>query len=94
MSAEPIQEHDPDDPVVILDALPADLHSQFLTEYAAAVHEARHPEQYHRLHDLLRLWRLRAAAYADPNYLARLEEAREGKGCVPAEQVTSDWPRH
>lgn len=43
---------------------------------------ARRPEHYHELHHLLRLWRLRAAAYSDPGFAARLaavEDAVSGQ---------------
>ncbi|HEX6446489.1 MAG TPA: DUF6247 family protein [Streptosporangiales bacterium] len=88
-------EHDPDDPAEILRTLPEPFHAQFRAEYAVAVEQARRPEQYRMLHDLLRLWRLRAAAYSDPGYPGRLAAAREGHTAddVPAEQVVTGWPR-
>lgn len=94
MTAQPIYEPDPDDPVEILRVLPGTYHEQFLAEYTSAVDQARRPEQYRRLHDLLRLWRLRAVAYSDPGYDARLAAARSGYEAdfVPAEQVIPDWP--
>lgn len=78
MTAHPVYDSDPDDPVEILHALPETLHAQFRAEYAAAVDEARRPEQFHRLQELLRLWRLRAVAYSGPGYAGRLAEAYEG----------------
>ena len=54
MSAEPVQEHDPDDPVEILRVLHERFREQFLNEYAAAAEAARRPEGYRALHDLLR----------------------------------------
>jgi hypothetical protein len=67
MSARPVHEPDPDDPVEILRVLPAQFRDQFLAEYYEAASEAaRQVGGYRQLHDLLRLWRLSAAAYSDP----------------------------
>ena len=62
MTAQPVQEHDPDDPVEILRVVPGRFRGQFLAEYAAAAEAARRVEGYRALHDLLRRWRLTAAA--------------------------------
>jgi len=96
MAAQPVHDYDPDDPIEILHVLPARFHEQFLVEYDAAAAGARRPEQYRELHHLLRLWRLRAVAYSDPGYEARLEAmkdvvrtgTREG---TPIEEIVSDW---
>ena len=40
MCAQPVQEHDPDDPVEILRVLPERFREQFLNEYAAAAEAA------------------------------------------------------
>jgi hypothetical protein len=40
MSAQPVHEPDPDDPVEILRVLPARFHDQFLAEYYEAASEA------------------------------------------------------
>jgi hypothetical protein len=86
---------DPDDPVEILRNLPAEYHEQFRAEYAAAVEGARHPEQFRRLHKLLRQWRLRAVAYSAPGYAGRLASAPTQSGTVSAQQVIPGWPdRH
>ncbi len=77
MSAQPVREHDPDDPVEILRVLPGRFREQFLAEYAAAAEAARRVEGYRALHDLLRLWRLTAAAYSEPSFEARLAGVRE-----------------
>ena len=77
MSAQPLYEDGPDDPVEILHVLPARFHEQFLAEYEVAVDGARRPEQYRQLHDLLRLWRLRAVAYAEAGYETRLQDVRD-----------------
>jgi Family of unknown function (DUF6247) len=96
MTAQPVDDYDPDDPVEILHVLPGPFHEQFLAEYDAAVAGARRPEQYRELHRLLRLWRLRAVAYSDPGYEARLqamqETARTGsRDGTPIEQIVPDW---
>jgi hypothetical protein len=95
MIANPASDVDPDDPVEILRILPSRYHAQFLAEYGMAVDGARRPEEFRRLHDLLRLWRLRAIAYSDPGYDARIEAARRGRpnDFAPAEQVVPGWPR-
>src|ERR1022692_590134 len=95
MTALPVDDCDPDDPVEILRVLPARFHEQFLAEYDAAVADARRPEQYRQLHQLLRLWRLSAIAFSDPGYEARhqaVEDAvRAGRRGTPIEQVVPDW---
>jgi hypothetical protein len=65
----------PDDPVAIL---PGRFREQFLAEYAAAAEAARQVEGYRTLHDLLRRWRLTAAAYSEPG------SAACGRPCAPA----------
>jgi hypothetical protein len=92
VTAQSAHEYDPDDPVEILRVLPSRFHEQFLAEYDAAVTSARRPEHYHALHHLLRLWRLRAAAYSDPEFAARLEavqdEVRAGRRAgTPIEEI-------
>jgi hypothetical protein len=97
MSAQPVQEYDPDDPVEILRVLPEQFHEQFLAEYGAAVDGAHRVEGYRVLHDLLRLWRLRAVAHSAPGFEARLERVRESvrtgslEGWVPIEDIVPDW---
>jgi hypothetical protein len=94
VTAHPVDDHDPDDPVEILTVLPEGYHAQFLAEYAAAVEQARRPEQFRELQELLRLWRLRAVAYSSPGYEERLAAASHGRvaGIAPAEQVIPGWP--
>ncbi|MGO8729972.1 MAG: DUF6247 family protein [Streptosporangiaceae bacterium] len=77
MTAPSAHDVDPDDPVEILRILPARFHQQFLAEYDAAVAGARRPQQYRDLHRLLRLWRLRAVAWSDPGYAARLQDLED-----------------
>jgi Family of unknown function (DUF6247) len=95
VTAQSAHEYDPDDPVEILRILPSQFHDQFLAEYDAAVTGARRPEHYHELHHVLRLWRLRAAAYSDPGFAVRLEAVqdamRAGRQGTPIEEVVPDW---
>ncbi len=78
--------------------LPERLREPLLNEYAAAAEAARRPEGYRALHDLLRLWRLTAAAYSEPGFEARLASVREAvlagrpEGSVPIEEIVPDWP--
>ena len=95
MSAQPVDDVDPDDPVEILRVLPARFHEQFLSEYGAAVTAARRPEQYRELHQVLRLWRLSAIAFSDPGYETRRQAAGgavrgAGRG-TPIEEIVPDW---
>ncbi len=94
MTAHPVDDSDPDDPVEILTVLPEEYHSQFMAEYTAAVEGARRPEQFHRLQALLRLWRLRAVAYSSAGYQARLTSAWQEYSAdfTPAEQLIPGWP--
>lgn len=94
MTASPVDALDTDDPVQILRVLPGEYHRQFLAEYEAAMDGARRPEEFRRLHDLLRLWRLRAIAYSGPGYEDRMASARDGSagGFSPAEEVIPGWP--
>ena len=94
MTAHPAYDSDPDDPVEILRILPEEYHAQFRAEYAAAVDGARRPEQFHRLQEMLRLWRLRALTYSSPGYRQWLTAAPEEHvaGVVPASQLIPTWP--
>ncbi|HET7388234.1 MAG TPA: DUF6247 family protein [Nocardioidaceae bacterium] len=95
MTAQPSPiRHDPDDPAEILRLLPEQYHAQFRREYAGAVEQARRPEQFRVLHELLRLWRLRAVAYSDSSYASRLASAdHDAAGDVPIEDVVNSWPQ-
>ena len=96
MTAQSAPEYDPDDPVEIMRVLPNRSHEQFLAEYDAAVTGARRPEHYRELHQLLRLWRLRAVTYADPGFAARLAAVQDAASTgrregTPIEEVVPDW---
>jgi hypothetical protein len=82
MSAQPVQEHDPNDPVEILRVLPERFREQFFNEYAVAAEAARRPEGYRALHDLLRVWRLTAAP--TPSRVLRPVSLVCGRPCWPA----------
>jgi Family of unknown function (DUF6247) len=97
MSAQPVHEPDPDDPVEILRVLPERFHDQFLAEYYEASSEAaRQVNGYRQLHDLLRRWRLIAAAYSALGFEERLHAAQEAvrtgslEGSVPIEEILPD----
>jgi Family of unknown function (DUF6247) len=99
MSAKPVHEPDPDDPVEILRVLPARFHDQFLREYyGAAAGAARQVGGYRQLHDVLRLWRLTAVAQSDRGFAGRLaavqEAVRSGilEQSVPIEDAVPGWP--
>jgi hypothetical protein len=96
VTAQSAYEYDPDDPVEILRVLPSRFHEQFLAEYDAAVTGARRPEHYRELHHLLRLWRLRAAAYSSSGYEARLQAVQDAvrtgrRDGTQIEEVVPDW---
>jgi Family of unknown function (DUF6247) len=84
VAADPADAPAPDDPVEILRVLPAEHRAQFLVEYETAVDGARRPEQLRQLHDLVRLWHLRAIAYSDPGY-------GEMVGCYGRNQLTPSF---
>jgi hypothetical protein len=99
MSAQPVHEPDPDDPVEILRVLPARFHDQFLREYyGAAAGAARQVGGYRQLHEVLRLWRLTAVAHSDPGFAERLTAVREAvqsgtlEGSTPIEDAVPGWP--
>jgi Family of unknown function (DUF6247) len=98
MSAQPVHEPDPEDPVEILRVLPNRLHDQFLREYyGAAASAAREVGGYRHLHDVLRLWRLTAVAQSDPGFADRLAAVREAvrtgslEGSLPIEDAIPGW---
>jgi hypothetical protein len=88
VTAHPVDEHDPDDPVEILGMLPRGYHAQFLAEYTTAVEGALRPEQFRELQELLRTWRPRAVAYSGAGYEERLAAVSHGgAAAVPAEHL-------
>lgn len=97
MTAQPVSgdESGINDPAEILRVLPGRYHEQFRSEYVSAVEHARDPEGFRGLAELLRLWRLRAAAYSEPGYAERLAQAEAGETSddVEAAQLMSGRPR-
>ncbi|MFG2001620.1 DUF6247 family protein [Spirillospora sp. NPDC048911] len=89
MSAQPVhQEPDPRDPQAIHDQLPARARAKFLTEYHQAVDAAHDFAGYRALQDMLKTWRLLAAAYSKPDFHDRYEDVRAGRGQdVPMDEV-------
>jgi hypothetical protein len=89
VTAHPVDDHDPDDPVEILRVLPEAYHAQFTAEYTAAAEGALRPQQFRQLQELLWAWWLRAVAYSGPGYVERLAAASHGAaaGASPAEQA-------
>lgn len=88
MSAQPVHEQDPFDPVLIHDLLPADEQAAFLRDYRAALTDARDDvAKYQRVRRVLAGWRMTADAHHDPAYHAALVEARaaEAPGMTPGE---------
>jgi hypothetical protein len=77
VTAQPIHEPVPEDPVEILRQLPDRWHEEFLAEYRAALDAAHEVWQWRRLREVLQRWRLRAAAYSDPGFERAAQAARE-----------------
>jgi Family of unknown function (DUF6247) len=95
VTAQPVfDEPGPGDPAQILRVLPSEYQATFLAEYAEAIERARQPEGYAALAALLRLWRLRAAAYSDGGFRQRLTAVRgeDTSDDVPVEQLIAEWP--
>jgi hypothetical protein len=99
MSAQPVHEPDPDDPVEILRVLPERFHEQFLAEYYEAAGEAaRQVDGYRQLHNLLRRWRLSAVAFSAAGFDERLQAMQEAvrtgslEGSMPIEEILPGWP--
>lgn len=69
LSAQPVEDHPLYDPADILEALPPTKREHFLAQYEKVVEAARRPAEFHRLHELLHLWSLKAKMYAtNPNF--------------------------
>ncbi|ETK31481.1 DUF6247 family protein [Microbispora sp. ATCC PTA-5024] len=89
MSAQPLQEYDPE---AILRALPEEWRPVFLAQYHEAWEAAREPGEYHRLPEVLNLWWLNSIAFADPEYEKHAQEAAQGVGeFVAFEEAVPDW---
>lgn len=92
MSAELVQDEDPNDPEMILRDLPEQERAQFLRQYHEAVDAAHDPADYRRLQRLLHAWRLTAIATSRAGYYEELEAVKNGTArTVPAEEAIPDW---
>jgi hypothetical protein len=70
------------DPEDILRRLPHDQRDRFIRDYRCALDAAHEVWRYRQLQEVLRLWHLRATAYAHPDFAERAEEARTGDPAV------------
>jgi Family of unknown function (DUF6247) len=92
MSAEPVQDEDPNDPQVILQDLPEQERAQFLLQYHEAVDAAHDPAGYRQLQRLLQAWRLTVIATSRVGYYEELEAVRNGTArTVPADEAIPGW---
>jgi Family of unknown function (DUF6247) len=97
VTAQPIDHHgeDPRDPEHILHTLPEHFRALFLSEYHAAVDAAHEVSGYRKLAELLQLWSLRAAAYSQPDFFERAEQAANAHlypgSFRPIEEIVPDW---
>ncbi|MFD2079231.1 hypothetical protein SAMN05421678_102499 [Actinopolymorpha cephalotaxi] len=78
MSAEPIHEVGYD-PAEILRVLPEEWHAQFLGEYHSALDAAHEIWRFKQLQELLRVWRLHAAAVSNPAFEQAERAVRENR---------------
>ncbi|GLZ04839.1 hypothetical protein Acsp03_23050 [Actinomadura sp. NBRC 104412] len=92
VTAEPL-ENNPLDPEDILRRLPQDERERFIRDYRSALDAAHELWRYQQLQDVLRLWHLRATAYASPDFAQRAEQARSGdpSAFVPASEAIPGW---
>lgn len=76
------------DPETILWELPSLERERFVQEYNSALDAAHEVWRYKQLQEVLRLWSLRARAYAQPDFRQRAREAaiNEPDRFVPAGQ--------
>lgn len=92
MSAEPVQDEDPNDPQVILRDLPEQERAQFLRQYHEAVDAAHDPAGYRWLQRLLHAWRLTVIATSSSGYYEELEAVRNGTArTLPADEAIPGW---
>jgi Family of unknown function (DUF6247) len=90
VTAQPTE--DPDDPLVILRALPEREREEFLRQYHRAVDAAHDPAGYHQLRRLLHVWRLATIAASDPGYYDGLAAIQAGTATtVPITEAIPDW---
>lgn len=79
------------DPEGILRRLPSGDRRGFIGEYNSALDAAHEVWRYRQLQNVLRLWDLRATAYAQPDFQQRAQEAvvAEPGRFISAEQLFS-----
>ncbi|GAA3795439.1 hypothetical protein GCM10022226_13500 [Sphaerisporangium flaviroseum] len=77
-AAQPL-DHNWLDPEEILRRLPVDQRERFVHEYRSALDAAHEVWRYRQLQEVLHLWNLRAAAYAQPDFQQRAAEAAGGE---------------
>lgn len=93
MTADPL-EHGPLDPEEILRRLPHEERERFIHEYRSALDAAHEIWRFRQLQEVLRLWHLRAVAYAQSDFKERAEQARTGTGdFTSADEAFPDWAR-
>ncbi|MFC0862270.1 DUF6247 family protein [Sphaerimonospora cavernae] len=94
MKAQPVEPtpwHDPDD---ILRRLPDKYRPTFLAEYREAMVAAAHETwRFKHLEEVLKIWHLRAIAYAKPGFERARAEAKHGINCAPADDVIPGWAK-
>lgn len=95
MTAEPI-EYGPLDPESIIRRLPHDERDRFIRDYRSALEAAHELWRYRQLQEVLRLWHMRATAYARPDFATRAEQARTGDPAsfTPADEAIPGWSAH
>lgn len=87
MSAQPLSNPAPDDPVEILRVLPVEHHAWFQAEYAAALEDAREVARYPALREQLQLWQLRAVALSDPGLAERRARVNDPNAGIPIDDL-------
>ncbi|WP_176611355.1 DUF6247 family protein [Actinomadura sp. WMMB 499] len=94
MTAQPI-DHNPLDPEDILRRLPRNERDRFIRDYHSALEAAHELWRYRQLQQVLRLWHLRAVAYAQHDFKERAEQARVASAEVftAAEEAIPGWAR-
>jgi len=92
MTAEPLG-HDPLDPEDILRRLPHDERERFIRDYRSALDAAHELWRYRQLQEVLRLWHMRATAFASPDFAVRARQARTGDPAVfiSADDAIPGW---
>lgn len=95
MTAEPLNhDHGPLDPEGILRRLPHEERERFIRDYHSALDAAHELWRYRQLQEVLRLWHMRATAYARPDFAERAQQARTGDPAVftDAAETIPGWP--